>query len=62
MLVGKPGIKADRWIIRFCYDAVGRQLSGEEAHDLVEAAARRLDRPAHHLAHAIWSFARRSRD
>lgn len=58
MLLGRPGSKADVWIIRFVGDALGRQVGKDEARVLVVAAAGRLDVDATTLDHAIWSHRR----
>lgn len=61
MLIGKPGVKADRWICRFVGDALGRPVGSAEAFALVhEAAASRKVSPTD-LDHAIWSYMSRRR-
>ena len=67
MLLGHPGIKADRWITRWVSNAVvaDRQLTSEQAHDLLMRAATELSEadaePSPSLTqldHAIWRVAR----
>lgn len=68
MLLGHPGIKADRWITRWVANAVHaeRQLSSEQAHALLKQAATELSHGAPEvpgisltqLDHAIWRVAR----
>lgn len=60
MLLNKPGVKADTWIIRFVERAVGRtDVSPGEAHDLVVTAADRLGVNPIELDHALWDHERR---
>lgn len=69
MLMGKPGVKADRWIIRWVSDAVGRsddQLSSAEtrallveAHEQLKVSMGDATPSLTQLDHAIWSHARR---
>lgn len=61
MLLGKPDVKADRWIIRFVDEALGRPTTAAEAHALVHAAAERLDRSPTDVDHAIWHTMSRRR-
>lgn len=58
MLLGKPGVKADRWIVRFVSRALGRTTSSDDTRDLVKAAAVELGVDATALDHAIWSHHR----
>lgn len=58
MLLGKPGVKADVWIVRFVSKAVGRTTSSPETRDLVKAAAAELGTDPTALDHAIWSHQR----
>lgn len=59
MLLGKPGIKADRWIIHFVNRALGQEVSAAEARSLLIGAAERLESTSTELDHAIWAEARR---
>jgi hypothetical protein len=61
MLLGHPGVEADRWIIRFASAAVGRDVRPDEAAALVEAAAKQLDCSPTKLDHAIWDHVRHPR-
>ncbi|AIT61658.1 hypothetical protein [Corynebacterium doosanense] len=56
MLVGLPGVKADRMIVRFVTDAVGRPVSPLEASALVEEVSQELDLNPTHVDHALWRF------
>lgn len=58
MLLGRPGVKADRWIVSFVSQALSRTVSPDESRDLVKAAAAELDVDPKNLDHAIWSHAR----
>lgn len=58
MLLGKLGIKADRWIIRFVGRALCREVSAAEARSLLIEAARELNAPPTELDHAIWAYER----
>ncbi|MCM3897847.1 hypothetical protein ND991_21840 [Gordonia sputi] len=60
MLLGKPDVKADTWIVRFVSKALDRQVSPPEAHDLVVQAAAERGVDATQLDHAIWRYARTS--
>ncbi|MGI8937538.1 MAG: hypothetical protein ACR2JF_04845 [Iamia sp.] len=55
MLLGRPGVKPDRMIHRFLYDATGRDRSNSEAEELVTGVASNLGVAPHELEHAIWS-------
>lgn len=59
MLLGKPGIKADRWIVRFVSRALGRDVSAAEAKSLLVDAADALSATPTELDHAIWAYERR---
>lgn len=58
MLLGVPGVKADRMVRRFVHGAVGRPVSAEEARQLVVDAAGALEVDATRLDHAIWRWQR----
>lgn len=58
MLLGKPGIKADRWIIRFVNRALCREAPAAEARSLLIEAARELNATPTELDHAIWAYER----
>jgi hypothetical protein len=60
MLLGSPGIKADTWIRRFAGEALGREVSSDEASTLLRqvAAASEVDLRA--LDYAIWHHMRSS--
>ena len=58
MLLGKPGVKADRWILRFVSRGLGRDLSSAEAHSLLHEVSNRLDTSPTELDHAIWAYER----
>ncbi len=60
MLLGRPGVKADRMIRRFVGDAVNREVSAHEAARLVTSVAGRLHGDTSHLDHAIWRYQRKS--
>ena len=58
MLLGKPGVKADRWILRFVNRGLGRDLTSAEARSLLHTVADRLDAAPTELDHAIWAHER----
>ena len=58
MLLGRPGVKADRWIVSFVSRALSRTVSPAESRGLVKAAATELGAGQTALDHAIWSHAR----
>lgn len=58
MLLGKPGIKADRWIVRFVSRALGREVSATDAKSLLVDAAGALSATPTDLDHAVWSYER----
>ena len=58
MLLGKPGVKADRWILRFVSRGLGRDLTSAEARSLLLDVASRLDATPTALDHAIWAHER----
>lgn len=58
MLVGVPGIKADRMIIRFATQALGytQDVSPKEAVRLIEEVAESMRVNYTHLDHTIWRY------
>lgn len=58
MLLGKPGVKADTWIVRFVERSVGRNVDSGEARSLVMAAAEHLKASPTELDHAVWAHER----
>lgn len=70
MLLGKPGVKADTWIVRWVSHALGRtadHVSSHEARELLHETHSRTETTAGEdtpsltqLDHAIWSHARRT--
>lgn len=58
MLLGKPGVKADKWIVAAASRAVGRKLSSVEARGLVLGASEELNVSATTLDHALWAHER----
>ncbi|MDM7990726.1 hypothetical protein [Arthrobacter sp. zg-Y877] len=58
MLLGKLGVKADRWILRFVSRGLGRDLTPAEARSLLHEVADRLDATPTELDHAIWAYER----
>ncbi|MBW8172942.1 hypothetical protein K0651_07765 [Ornithinimicrobium sp. Arc0846-15] len=66
MLVGKPGVKADRWIVRWVAATLGRKrVSSEEARELIVAAQEQMHQDSPETApaltqldHAIWDHVR----
>ena len=58
MLLGKPGIKADRWVVRFVSRALDREISASEARSLLIAAATGLNATPTELDHAVWAYER----
>lgn len=58
MLLGKPGIKADRWVVRFVSRALGREVSATDAKSLLVDAAGALSATPTELDHAVWSYER----
>lgn len=60
MLLGRPGVKADRWVIAAVADAVARPVSPYEARDVVLAAAAARGDSSTRLEHALWAHRRRA--
>ncbi|MCQ1954112.1 hypothetical protein [Arthrobacter sp. zg-Y238] len=58
MLLGKPGVKADRWILRFVNRGLGRDLTPADARSLLHEVAGHLDATPTDLDHAIWAYER----
>ncbi|MBM7808326.1 hypothetical protein JOD57_004163 [Geodermatophilus bullaregiensis] len=59
MLLGRPGVKADRWVIRAVSNAVRRPVvTATEAKDVVLATARDTGESPTRLEHALWAFER----
>lgn len=58
MLVGIPGVKADRMIVRFVSGALTRpkEVSEKEASRFIEAVADRMGVNYSHLDHTIWRY------
>ncbi len=54
MLAGVPGVKADRMVVRYTRNALGRTVSSTEAAALVGALADQLGVSRTVLDHAIW--------
>jgi hypothetical protein len=61
MLLGTPGVKADRMVRRFVDDSLGRPASAAEAETLLHAAADNLGVTATQVDHAVWSWQRTQR-
>jgi hypothetical protein len=59
MLLGRPGVKADTWIVRFVSQSLGRTVAPTEARSMLVAAADVLNVDATQLDHAIWDHVRR---
>ncbi len=62
MLLGCPGVKADRWVIQAVEKAVGRRVSPREARDIVLATAADMGQDPTRLEHALWAFERTRRN
>jgi hypothetical protein len=62
MLLGRPGVKADRWVVQAVTNAVGRQVTPAVARDVVLRAASALGKNPTVLEHALWAFERTRRD
>ncbi len=58
MLLGRPGVKADRWVIQAVSKAVRRSVTPQVARDVVMSTAEALDRSPTALEHALWAFER----
>ena len=58
MLVGVPGVKADRMIVRFVTQVLERprKVSRKEASRLIEEVADIMDVNYIYLDHTIWRF------
>jgi hypothetical protein len=56
MLLGAPGVKPDRMVHRFLYDAAGHAFSDPQAENVIKAVAGQLDVQPHVLDHAIWRY------
>lgn len=64
MLVGVPGVKPDRMIIRFVADTLGlnrRKVATTFAADAITETANALDMSPTDLDHAIWEWQRKQR-
>jgi hypothetical protein len=62
MLLGRPGVKADRWVVQAVTNAVGRSVTPMVARDVVLKTAEALDRNPTALEHALWAFERSRTD
>ncbi|MGC4935955.1 hypothetical protein ACLQ3C_19995 [Gordonia sp. DT30] len=60
MLLGRPDVKADTWILRFVKAALGQTVSPSYAREMIVAIARERGVDATKLDHAIWKYARSS--
>ena len=58
MLLGRPGVKADRWVVQAVSNAVRRPVTPTVARDVVLGAAAALERSSTLLEHALWAFER----
>lgn len=58
MLLGTPGVKADTWIVAAVSRALGRQVSPQEARQIVIGAAEALETNPTELDHALWTYER----
>ena len=58
MLLGHRGVKADRWILRYVAEVLGREVSAEQAETLLGQVADVLGRGRTDLDHAIWQYVR----
>lgn len=58
-LLEHPNVKADRMVVRFVQDALGRPVNGKAARGLVLAAAQVVVVDPRTLDHAIWDYQRR---
>lgn len=56
LLAGTGGVKADKHVLTFVGEALGRKVSRGECVTLLNAAANRLGVPATVLDHAIWRY------
>jgi hypothetical protein len=62
MLLGRPGVKADRWVIQAVSNAVKRPVTPQKAREVVLGTADALDRNPTALEHALWAFERSRTD
>jgi hypothetical protein len=62
MLLGRPGVKADRWVIQAVSTAVERRVTAVEARDVVLATAHDMGESPTRLEHALWAFERARED
>ncbi|MEX5718563.1 hypothetical protein, partial [Geodermatophilus maliterrae] len=58
MLLGRPGVKADRWVIQAVCNAVRRPVTAVEARDVVLATADAMAESPSRLEHALWAYER----
>ena len=56
MLLGSPGIKADRWIGRFVSAGLERDSTPRESEALLNNVATELGVDARDLDYAVWSY------
>ncbi len=61
MLLGRPGVKADRWVVQAVSNAVRRPVTPTVARDIVLGAAAALEKNPTVLEHALWAFERAER-
>ncbi len=54
MLCGVPGVKADRMVVRYVSEALGRSVDSRTAALLVGAVADQMSVTRTKLDHAIW--------
>lgn len=62
MLLGRPGVKADRWVIQSVRNAVKRPVTAQAARGVVLGTAAALGRDPTALEHALWAFKRSRTD
>jgi len=58
MLLGRPGVKADRWVIQAVTNGVGRPVTAREARTIVLQTAADTGHDPTRLEHALWAYER----
>ncbi len=58
MLLGRPGVKADRWVVQAVSKAVDREVAAVGARDVVLATADDMGESPTRLEHALWAYER----
>jgi hypothetical protein len=58
MLLGRPGVKADRWVIQAVTNGIRRPVTAREARTVVLQTAADMGHDPTRLEHALWAYER----